>query len=90
MTLKIESCLALAGICEAMVTWISQAIDNKRTGTEQYTTFGDDPHVVGGPPSSRFSAWTYARQRCAQLCARGLLIDQLFSRVRKVKERAFG
>ena len=34
-----------------------------------YTSFGDDPYVVPEPPGSRFSAWDYARERCAALCA---------------------
>lgn len=39
---------------------------------ESYTMFGEDPYVVdsdmeGGP----FSAWDYARERCAQLCSQG-------------------
>ena len=36
---------------------------------ESYTRFGEDPYIVatevGGVP---FSAWDYARERCAALC----------------------
>ncbi|HVT58990.1 MAG TPA: hypothetical protein VHR45_11375 [Thermoanaerobaculia bacterium] len=35
----------------------------------QYTSFGEDPTIV--PPGSEcceFSAWTYAKQRCQELC----------------------
>lgn len=36
-----------------------------------YTTFGDDPSIdAGGPDGRPFSAWDYARRRCAELCAR--------------------
>jgi hypothetical protein len=38
-----------------------------------YTSFGDDPFIrsdgaAPGAPSSIFSAWEYARLRCALLC----------------------
>jgi len=38
---------------------------------EAYTTSGDDPSIVPSLPDARFSAWTYARQRCAEICATG-------------------
>jgi hypothetical protein len=39
---------------------------------DQYTSFGDDPFIVplgGGGAPARFSAWGYARDRCAAICA---------------------
>ena len=34
-----------------------------------YTTFGEDPSVVGkAPPGAAFSAWNYARRRCREIC----------------------
>ena len=34
-----------------------------------YTTFGEDPVIdTAGPDGERFSAWEYARRRCAELC----------------------
>ena len=34
-----------------------------------YTTFGEDPSVVGNaPPGGAFSAWDYARRRCREIC----------------------
>jgi hypothetical protein len=40
---------------------------------ERYIDFGDDPFVVavGGAPDVKFSAWTYAKQRAAELAAPG-------------------
>ncbi|MGA8368188.1 MAG: hypothetical protein WB716_12805, partial [Candidatus Acidiferrales bacterium] len=37
---------------------------------EHYVAFGEDPWIVGtqGVP---FSAWTYAKQRCVEICAAG-------------------
>lgn len=34
-----------------------------------YTAFGEDPYIVPTPPGLHFSAWDYARERCATLCA---------------------
>ena len=38
---------------------------------EHYTSFGDDPFIVAleDAPKVSFSAWTYARQRAAELTA---------------------
>jgi len=36
----------------------------------QYTSFGEDPFIVGGPPASGFSAWDYARKRCQEICSK--------------------
>jgi hypothetical protein len=38
---------------------------------ETYIDFGDDPFVVAlgsAPAGERFSAWTYARERCRVIC----------------------
>jgi len=37
---------------------------------QSYTCFGDDPFIVG-PGHNLFSAWEYAKARCAILCAKG-------------------
>jgi hypothetical protein len=35
----------------------------------QYTSFGDDPYIRGcKEPGVPFSAWTYAKTRCAEIC----------------------
>jgi hypothetical protein len=33
-----------------------------------YKSFGEDPFIVPEPPGEHFSAWTYARRRCDELC----------------------
>jgi hypothetical protein len=33
----------------------------------QYTTFGEDPWVLSSDADCKFSAWTYARERCQVL-----------------------
>jgi hypothetical protein len=35
----------------------------------QYTTFGRDPYIVPADDRSKFSAWEYAKECCAQKCA---------------------
>jgi hypothetical protein len=34
----------------------------------RYTMFGDDPYIHPVPDGEGFSAWAYAKQRCAELC----------------------
>ena len=36
---------------------------------EWYLMFGEDPFIVGGPPESDFSAWSYAEARCEEICS---------------------
>jgi hypothetical protein len=39
---------------------------------DYYTSFGDDPFIRGGGgPGVPFSAWDYAKDRCAEICANG-------------------
>ena len=35
---------------------------------EGYTGFGEDPFIISGDKTCFFSAWTYAKKRCAELC----------------------
>jgi len=35
----------------------------------QYTTFGEDPFILGGPPESDFKGWPYAKTRCDEICS---------------------
>lgn len=37
---------------------------------DQYVNFGDDPFILGRPGTDvPFSAWQYAKARCAALCS---------------------
>jgi hypothetical protein len=38
---------------------------------EQYIFFGEDPYIVGGSPKSTFSAWSYAKKKCQEICTKG-------------------
>lgn len=35
---------------------------------QYYVSFGDDPFITPVPEGESFSAWDYAKERCAQLC----------------------
>ena len=35
---------------------------------ERYTSFGDDPSVIGPCPEPAFSAWDCARRGCGEMC----------------------
>lgn len=34
-----------------------------------YTSFGEDPFIVGADRTVPFSAWDYAKQRCQEICS---------------------
>ena len=38
----------------------------------QYTAFGEDPFIVGGPPNTTFSARDFAKKRCGEICSGNL------------------
>ena len=35
---------------------------------QSYVMFGEDPFISGNPAPYRFSAWSYARARCEEIC----------------------
>jgi len=36
---------------------------------QQYTAYGEDPWISPADTEPRFSAWTYAGERCQELCS---------------------
>ncbi len=62
---------AVAASCRIVDDWLTAAYRPGLTAAalwEQYANFGDDPFVVvRGAAPCPFSAWTYARERCAAL-----------------------
>lgn len=62
-------------VCKAIVDEFLQA--NLKEGVTagqlyaQYTMFGEDPFIVGEPSPFPFSAWEYAKKRCAEICGEG-------------------
>jgi hypothetical protein len=49
--------------------------DNHRAGMSSddlysaYKSFGEDPFIISDDPDCNFSAWSYAKARCLELCA---------------------
>jgi hypothetical protein len=65
--------------CESAVAACKRIVDDFLLGTHQagmsadelwaqYAAFGEDPAVF--PPDCAFSAWSYAKLRCQELCQR--------------------
>lgn len=58
--------------CKAIVDeYLLGAYEAGMTAGELYSTytgFGEDPFILGEPVPFRFSAWDYARERCAEIC----------------------
>lgn len=65
------------GLCKSVVdAWLVIELEPGMQPAElfdRYTTFGEDPWVLGGGANGGvpFRAWDYARQRCQELCAGG-------------------
>jgi hypothetical protein len=62
-------------VCRAIVERSLAAVREPGMNAEQlyqqYTSFGDDPFIVAlgdAPLDERFSAWTYAKARCRDIC----------------------
>jgi hypothetical protein len=63
--------------CRAMVDgWLQHEYQAGTTAEalyEHYTSFGEDPFIVvidGTDAAAKFSAWTYAKERCAAICGK--------------------
>jgi len=68
---KFDSCEAAVAACKRVVDdFLLSSLDPPRSQDELwslYTTFGDSALIVTADASCKFSAWDYARQRCAEL-----------------------
>ena len=64
--------------CEMAVTACKRVVDKFLSSSnpsgktaeelwEGYVMFGDDPFIATTDPNCSFSAWDYARQRCAEI-----------------------
>jgi hypothetical protein len=70
-----ESYEAAAAACREIVdrslAWHHKPGMTAKRLYDDYQDFGDDPYIVaidGAPHGERFSAWTYAKQRCREIC----------------------
>jgi hypothetical protein len=55
---------------------------------EGYTMFGEDPFIQPDDPADRFSAWGYAKERCAMLEQRGHELRTELERVYRAVRKA--
>jgi len=58
--------------CQKIVDqYLASAFKEGMTAAElyqSYVSFGEDPFIVPKPEGADFSAWNYARRRCAEIC----------------------
>jgi hypothetical protein len=66
---------AIAAAKARVDAWLNENFEPGSTAEAlfaRYTSFGDDPFIVAkDAPRVEFSAWDYARMRCAELAASG-------------------
>jgi len=55
---------------------------------EGYVMFGEDPFIVPDDPADRFSAWDYAKERCAMLERKGHALRSELERVYRAVRQA--
>ena len=67
---EFDDCQSAIAACKRIVDEFIEGVDNNVSADdmfEQYTTFGEDPWVLSRDAGCKFSAWTYARERCREL-----------------------
>ena len=68
---RYPDCATALAVCRRMVDdFLASNGGGAKTAGELfgiYTTFGDDPFIVTEDDACTFSAWDYARQRCAEI-----------------------
>jgi hypothetical protein len=67
---EFKDCQSATAACKKIVDEFLATCDAGLTAGEMYrayTGFGEDPWISSDDPNCRFSAWTYAEQRCSEL-----------------------
>jgi hypothetical protein len=71
---EFESVDAAIIACNKIVDdYLRLALEPGMTAGQLYLTyvlFGEDPYIASKDPTTRFSAWNYAKQRSGELCQR--------------------
>ena len=65
-----DDCSQAIAACKDVVDKFLAGCEGTSTAEElykQFTSFGSDPWIRTDDPNCKFSAWSYARQRCAEL-----------------------
>lgn len=72
---EFDDLAAAVAACQRIVDrYLAQAFEPGMTAGalyRSYTSFGEDPFIVGVDGDLPFSAWEYAMARCAELCNGG-------------------
>lgn len=68
---EFDTCEAAIAACKRIVDDFLLSSDLQEATPErlysQYTMFGDDPFIITQDPACKFSAWDYAKRRCAEI-----------------------
>lgn len=66
---EFDDCQSAMAACKRIVDEFLEKTASVSTDElfEQYTTFGEDPWILSKDKDCKFSAWTYARERCREL-----------------------
>lgn len=71
---EFTTCYEAIAACKAIVDeYLASAYKPGMNSSEllfSYHIFGEDPFIISGP-DCKFSAWTYAEQRCKEICTLG-------------------
>jgi hypothetical protein len=70
---EFDSCEAAMAACRKVIDDFLLSTYKPRMSADElwslYTTFGDDAYILSRDTQCRFSGWTYAKQRCQEVCA---------------------
>ena len=68
---RYPDCATAVAVCKAIVDDFLAANGGGATTAAElfstYSMFGEDPFIVSPDPACSFSAWDYARRRCAEI-----------------------
>ena len=67
---RYPDCATAVAVCKHIVDDFFATCDSATTAAElfaSYSMFGEDPFIMSTDPACTFSAWDYARQRCAEI-----------------------
>lgn len=66
---EFDDCQSAIAACKQIVDEFLNGCDQKIDAAErfkEYTMFGEDPWISSDDPNCKFSAWSYAQERCQE------------------------